>query len=149
MPIPKHLRHLYRGPEYRAFVTALLDRAGTACEQCHAPHRSRVYRVSLKQFAGWWWSETGTAHDLQGNVWEHLSPFFMMENFPSFEWRAVKIVVGPAHLNHTPGDFDIDHSKALCQWCHLNYDLPMHVVHSRNTRCLKKDAERPLLEATA
>lgn len=37
------------------------------------------------------------------------------------------------------------HVKALCQACHLRYDLPHHVEHARATRKLRKDSARPLI----
>jgi hypothetical protein len=146
MPIPKALRHFYRGKAYEAFVTALLDRAGNACEQCRAPNRARVFRLDLKQFSGWWWSEASSiAYDPMGNPQPHFDAFAIMEHFFSAQWRGVKIVVGPAHLNNTPGDYDLSHSKALCQMCHLRFDLKMHVRNSRRTRQRRKDGARPLL----
>lgn len=149
MPIPRHLRHLYRGPQYRAFVNALLDRSGNACEQCHAPNRARVWRVNLKAFAGWWWSDSGAAHAPWGAVQPHLEFYAFIEAYPNANWRGVKIVLTAAHLNRVAGDDRLENGKMLCQWCHLNYDRPVHLVHSRDTRCNRKDGERPLLEASA
>lgn len=37
------------------------------------------------------------------------------------------------------------HVKALCQACHLKYDMPVHVSNARRTRQARKDARRPLL----
>lgn len=147
MPIPKHLRHLYRGPLYRAFVTALLDRAGNACEICKAPHRTRVFRVRLPQYKGWWWSETsGFGHDPEGIVRPFPTMLDLLDKYPGLKWRGVKIKVGPSHLHgYPPGDLDLTHSRALCQWHHLAYDLSFHVANSRTTRQTRKDGARPLL----
>lgn len=63
-------------------------------------------------------------------------------------WRAaggIKVVLGVAHLNHTPGDDRDENLKALCQWCHLNYDK----IHHRETRAARKDKARPLLAMEA
>jgi hypothetical protein len=150
MPIPKHLRHLYRGEAYEAFRTALLDRAGNACEQCKAPNRQRVFRANRKEFAGWWWSEiTGMAHDPRGNEQPHLPTFAIMEANPDLTWRGTKIVLTAAHLNRTPGDDRLENAKVLCQWCHLNYDLPQHVYNSKETRLNRKDSGRPLLQVAS
>lgn len=146
MPIPKHLRHLYRGKQYEAFRLALLNRAGNACEQCKAPSHQRVFRVNLKQFAGWWWSELSSiAYDPRGNSQPHLDASAVLELWPHAEWRGVKIVLTAAHLNRVAGDDRLENAKMLCQWCHLNYDRPVHLVHSRETRCNEKDPKRPLL----
>jgi hypothetical protein len=150
MPIPKQLRHLYRGKAYEAFVSQLLDRAGNACEQCKAPNRQRVFRVQLKEFAGWWWSElSGMAHDPFGNSWPDFGWVSFIQAYPNAKSKPVKIILGPAHLNRTPGDLDPSHSKALCQRCHIVFDVEQHTFNSMVTRCNRKDGERPLLEATA
>lgn len=152
MPIPKNLRHLYRGKAYEAFRTALLDRAGNACEQCKVPNHSRIFRVELKQFAGWWFDEIlGVGRDPRGNPQPHLTHVTMMEEFGA-ELRGVHIVLTAAHLNRVSGDDRLENGKMLCQWCHLNYDRPVHLIHSRETRCNEKDPKRPilaLLEASA
>jgi hypothetical protein len=151
MPIPKELRHLYRGPEYREFVRVLLDRSGNACEQCGAPNGARVARFSLPEFAAWWWDDLdGIGRDHNGLKWPEYNYWTMKMAYPEAEFRAVKIIIGPAHLNRTPGDLDPRNSRALCQRCHIVLDVPQHVENSRETRCSKKDAKRPVLqEATA
>jgi hypothetical protein len=149
MPIPKHLRHLYRGPAYRAFVVSLLDRSGNRCEQCKAPNGARVFRVNLRPFAGWWWDEIlGIGRDPHGDQWPEFNYWAVEQGFGG-RMRGVKIIVGPAHTNNTPGDLDTSHAKAMCQRCHIVFDTRLHVASSRRTRCARKDGERPLfLEAS-
>lgn len=36
------------------------------------------------------------------------------------------VVLTTAHLNHRPEDCDDDNLAAMCQRCHLHYDLPFH-----------------------
>lgn len=147
MPIPKPFRHLYRGPQYEAFRAALLDRAGNACEQCKAPNHARVFRANLKLFKGWWWDEIlGSGHDPRGNPQAHIDHVSAVQEYGA-ELRGVRIVLTAAHLNQTPGDDRLENGMMLCQWRHLNYDMPVHLVHSRETRCGKKDPLRPLLVA--
>lgn len=45
-----------------------------------------------------------------------------------------RVVLTVAHLNHNPGDCREENLKAMCQRCHLRYDLPLHLENSRNTR---------------
>lgn len=47
-----------------------------------------------------------------------------------------------AHLNHVSGDDRDENLKALCQWCHLQYDKLQH----HETRATRKDSARPLLQ---
>ncbi len=64
--------------------------------------------------------------------------------FPRESTRWVRIVLTVAHLNHQAGDDRDENLKALCQWCHLNFDK----VHHAETRATRKDAARPLLSLT-
>lgn len=54
--------------------------------------------------------------------------------------RRVRIILTVAHLNHRPGDDRDENLKALCQWCHLNYDK----LHHKETRSMRKDARTPI-----
>lgn len=36
-----------------------------------------------------------------------------------------KVVLTVAHLDHTPENCDDDNLRAMCQRCHLAYDMPM------------------------
>lgn len=59
MPIRPELRHLYRGPAWRATRARILERAGNRCERCGVPNR----KVVLRQY-GWWTEPT-----LAATVW--------------------------------------------------------------------------------
>ena len=62
----------------------------------------------------------------------------------SADWpaaRRIRLVLTIAHLNHISGDDRDENLKALCQWCHLNYDK----AHHAETRAIRKDAARPIL----
>lgn len=45
-----------------------------------------------------------------------------------------KVVLTIAHLNHTPQDCRPNNLKAMCQFCHLNYDAKLHARNARQTR---------------
>jgi hypothetical protein len=145
MPIPKHLQHFYRSKQYKLWRVRLLDRAGNACEQCHAPNHARIFRLDRKDWRGWWWSDQGTCHDPHAHIHRELEMFAMFDADPLIEFRAVKIVLTAAHLNHTPGDDRDENGKMLCQRCHLNYDFGHHKI----SRITRKDAARPLLVGVA
>jgi hypothetical protein len=70
--------------------------------------------------------------------------------------RKGKVVLTVAHLgtphaDGTPGDkhdkFDVrpENLAALCQACHLRYDLEDHIQHAKETRAKKK---RAMIEAS-
>jgi len=47
-----------------------------------------------------------------------------------------KVILTVAHLNNTPEDCDYDNLKAMCQRCHLNYDMDLHKQNRLdNMRC--------------
>lgn len=56
------------------------------------------------------------------------------------KWAKGKIVLTVAHLDHTPENCEPENLKAMCQRCHLRYDLALHIQHSRETRRKRKAA---------
>lgn len=128
MPIRPDLLHHYRGPAYRATRARILARAGNKCEQCGAPNREQVKRGP----AGTWRAD---------GAWRTARGSLLGREPRWSERRDVTIVLTLAHLNHTPGDDRESNLKALCQWCHLNYDK----LHHKHTRSTRKDGTRPLL----
>src|SRR5690606_14847415 len=45
-----------------------------------------------------------------------------------------RVVLTVAHLNHTPEDCTDDNLRAMCQACHLSYDIDRHVANAARTR---------------
>jgi hypothetical protein len=138
MPIRAEFRRFY-GREWREVVRPrILKRAQYSCEACWAPNNYRVERVG-----GWWlnpmlglWIRASAAGSPDVNDARRFDPG---------ERHSVWIVLTIAHLNHVAGDDGDDNLKALCQWCHLNYDKQHHA----ETRATRKDAARPLLREAA
>ena len=146
MPIRAELRKFY-GKEWRTVTRPrILERAENRCEQCLKPNGKVVETVTFKgaggqpfmlwrSIRGWWgwmngkYSTTSATDEFFGGPgWRRRS-------------RKVRVVLTIAHLNHVSGDDRDENLKALCQWCHLNYDL----LHHKETRAARKDAARPLL----
>ena len=139
MPIRPELRKFY-GRVWRTVTRPrILKRAGDKCEQCGVPNHTEVKRV------GGCWLEVTVCWKLGATqVWMTCTRA-ALESKPEGRIRKVRIVLTVAHLNHVSGDDRDENLKALCQWCHLNYDL----LHHKETRTNRKDAGRPLLlEAT-
>lgn len=135
MPIRPELRHFYSVPAWRATRERILVRAEDHCEQCGKPNGETVMTVSGGYCFMAWTPINGDAHwrDCHGEIIARIST--------SFEPRFVRVVLTIAHLNHVSGDDRDENLKALCQWCHLNYDK----LHHRETRAERKDSARPLL----
>lgn len=145
MPIRADLRHFY-GREWRTITRPrILARAGDKCEECGAPN----HQVVLRAYG--WWTPGGRAatefkHGFARTVAFIQLPWRCHQTlqtacFPRETCHWVGIVLTVAHLNHVAGDDRDENLKALCQWCHLNYDK----LHHKETRATRKDGARPLL----
>lgn len=133
MPIRAELRRFYRGPAWEEKRRRILVRAWNRCEQCGKPNRTEVRTVTRGTYM-YWCKPEGFWTDERGREWPNL----MLD--PSL-LRTIRVVLTVAHLNHVPGDDRDENLKALCQWCHLNYDK----LHHKETRCDRKDSGRPIL----
>jgi hypothetical protein len=52
-------------------------------------------------------------------------------------WAKGRIMLTVAHLNHEPADCRPENLKAMCQRCHLRYDI----AHHRETRTARRRRE--------
>jgi hypothetical protein len=158
MPIRPELRHFYRGPDYEATRARIQQRAKNRCEQCGKPNHRRVWVMRFldyfrlfpsirlphtRQKGDQFWSSVKG----DGQKWRSCThrgcrlALFLHGG----EWaiaRRIRVVCTLAHLNHTPGDDRDENLKFLCQWCHLHYDQ----LHHKETRSIRKDSTRPLLQ---
>ena len=50
------------------------------------------------------------------------------------QWAKGKIVLTVAHLDHMPETRDDSLLKAMCQRCHLRFDMDEHQQHAYETR---------------
>ncbi len=136
MPIPPELRRKFYGHHWRTVIRPrILARAGDKCEQCRVPNYTDVARhggMWIRTTVHWYFGLQDVLHNEYGEV---------LNEWPDVEWHGVRIVLGVAHLNHVSGEDDDENLRALCQWCHLNWDKLQH----KETRCRRKDQSRPLL----
>ena len=145
MPIRAELRHFY-GREWREVTRPrILARAGGRCEQCGKRDRARTAVISLPVDGRWvqFWCEELDKPWVRCSDGEGFPHKVINRSFPEAirTARIIRVVLTVAHLNHVAGDDRDENLKALCQWCHLNYDLG----HHHETRARRKDAARPLL----
>jgi hypothetical protein len=147
MPIRPELRQFY-GRKWRTVTRPrILARAGDKCEQCKKTNHARVETVSFKGAGGqpiMLWRDVGAGWWCWNNG-KYSTAKSTDEFFGGPDWRGdirtVRVVLTIAHLNHRAGDDRDENLKALCQWCHLNYDK----LHHRETRATRKDRARPLI----
>lgn len=55
-------------------------------------------------------------------------------NGDAAKWAKGKVVLTVAHLDHDPMNCEPENLKAMCQRCHLRYDVPHHMANARKTR---------------
>lgn len=138
MPIRPELRHFYRGPAWKATRARILERAGDRCEWCLVPNHLLIARID--RYRGWWFTIDGEAHDERGTLRFH----FRGSEFDAPD-RLIRVRLGVAHLNRTPGDDREENLRAFCQFCHLNYDRPINVRQAKETLITNRDARRPMI----
>ncbi len=157
MPIRADLRVHY-GPEWQTHTRPrILDRAGHRCEHCSKPNRIDVETRSWS-IPAWGMPTEGKkreSHQVHLMIWRQagLAPgdSWIVRNGEPFgagqvpgggNPRVIRVVLTVAHLNHIAGDDRDENLAALCQWCHLIYDLE----HHEESRAGRKDEDRPLLK---
>ena len=85
--------------------------------------------TAIKQRAGWRCECEGECStDHQGRCEER-------HGSPTLHFRG-KVILTTEHLNHDPTDNRPENLKAMCQRCHLLYDLNEHLKNARETRHL-------------
>lgn len=141
MPIKPELRQFY-GKVWRTVTRPrILARAGNKCEQCHVPNHAGPEDKRIRIGGAWLDEVIEFGQEIRAR-WIDAAGCEIIKGQPKGKKRVVKIVLTIAHLNHTAGDDRDENLKALCQWCHLNYDM----AHHAETRAARKDAARPLLQ---
>lgn len=143
MPIRREFRKFY-GRTWREVIRPrILARAHHRCEECGKPNGRAVFVYECRGtgvFAGrrvqYWLLEGGA-------IWRDSTG----ARVPRSSWpapglpRRIRVQIGIAHRNHTPGDDRDANLVALCNWCHLHQDAQEH----KRTRSARKDRARPLL----
>lgn len=107
---------------------AILKRANNCCEQCRVPNHELIYRP------------------IKGsNKWKLAPEGLLIDAMALDGIKFTKIILTIAHLDHDKHNFDVDYSRlaALCQRCHLKYDLNNHINNRKYGRNWK-DKQIPL-----
>jgi 5-methylcytosine-specific restriction endonuclease McrA len=61
------------------------------------------------------------------------------KNYQPHPITGSKVILTVAHLDHDKQNNNFSNLKALCQKCHLNYDLPHHINNRKYGRNWKKN----------
>lgn len=144
MPISPENRHRYPANWKTEITPRIRLRARNRCEcrgECGEPHKHG--RCNL---ANGWWGWRDAAGEFHG-----VSKYALMDagaTRPPFDLAAtdakgsrltlhvIKIVLTVAHLDHQPENCAEDNLRAMCQRCHLRYDVQHHRATRRNRKAV-------------
>ncbi len=103
---------------------AVLKRAGNCCEDCAVPNHELIYRPTKGKSD---WKLMPEGHEADAMALDGI--------------KFTKIILTIAHLDHDKLNHDVklDRLKALCQRCHLRYDMNHHVANRKFGRDHKKN----------
>lgn len=102
----------------------ILRRAKYKCEFCGLEHRSYVYSEIIKGKSVWFKTKEEVIKALP------IPPLFEEHKF-----KKVKVVLTIAHLDHDVENWSVKDNRlrALCQHCHLKYDLQQKLKKRKET----------------
>lgn len=134
-------------PNWKELRAAVLERANNKCEKCGLQNHSVGYRNDQGNFI----PECGNILlDCYGNglSYPSLEPLsykeakehadFATEN-DELGYKYIVVVLTIAHLDHDEENHNVKIERliALCQKCHLNYDIPEKKKRRRNKKAVK------------
>ena len=115
MPIRPENKHLYP-KNWKQIRKSILERANNRCEFCGVENYTTGYRDKCGNFV--------------------ISEGMQQEADALDDYKIIKIVLTIAHLDHNPQNCNPENLRALCQKCHLNYDIEHHKESRRNNKKL-------------
>jgi hypothetical protein len=144
-------------PEWKAISRECRERAGYRCEWCRAPHGVVVTRAPKGFYST---IEQDDEDSTEETVWrnsrgQQVSIYDIAEALETgFEfgpegqllpdcklWQS-KVILTAAHTEETGGSkhdkSNLHGLRALCNSCHLRYDLSDHIAHARETRMRRR-----------
>lgn len=150
--------------EWKSISLARREKAGWRCEWCKAPHGESVVRVPGGFYAVVEIDEVECEQEViwrdnrgqRLDVWDVATKLGVpldhcwgpdCVTMPDCRVWQSKVVLTCAHTDLDGGDKHDKHNikglRALCNSCHLSYDLEDHIRHAKETR-LKRKAIGPL-----
>lgn len=99
-------------------VPRIIQRAGNKCEVCGIENGAQAYSIPLRILDGKRYKVKRFWITNHSDI-ERMAPFA-----DGGERKWITVVLTIAHLDHDETNHDVtdDRLKAMCQYCHLNYD---------------------------
>lgn len=135
MPINSDKRKLYP-PDWKLRSRFIrFYRARNKCEVCGAPNGQIILRGD-----DCYMTEDGRVFcDRTGKLLGHSR----MSEFPAY--RMTRVILTVAHLDHDVTNNSFFNLRAMCQKCHLRYDMKRHISNRRRNK-LEKSGQLPLFK---
>jgi 5-methylcytosine-specific restriction endonuclease McrA len=110
--------------DWKEIRQRILERANHCCEECNAPNHAIIYR-----------KEKGKTD------WGFMPEGHQADAMVGYGVKFTKIILTIAHLDHDKLNHDVkdERLKAVCQKCHLAYDLPRHIENRKYGRNFRKN----------
>lgn len=119
---------------------AILVRAGNRCEWCLKPNGVTLAASDAAWFESarvWGARAAGAPVEVPGLLGTWRGPKGERVEAPAGPVKRVRVVLTIAHLDHDPTNNRYDNLRALCQRCHLGYDVDLHKKNAAATRARK------------
>lgn len=105
----------------------ILARAENKCECCQVPNHEIIFRGFMDELEVYQTSNGNIFNASNSNLiayedyFGHITPLSGNPN-----QKSIKVVLTIAHLDHDEENWDVkdERLKAMCQRCHLRYDVP-------------------------
>lgn len=96
------------------------------CEECGAPNHKYIYRPQ------------------KDGVWDLMPEGHLADAMALDGVKFTKVILTVAHLDHDKENHNVklDRLKALCQRCHLKYDMNRHVSNRKYGRKHRENNHR-------
>jgi len=135
-------------PDWKQISLAVRTEAGWRCEWCGAKHKEVIERRPNLRYKtpGMEAYEVDWIHHVAVN-----NPTDGKEEFTdTMTWarlryyRLTRIILTVAHLDRNSKNDDRKNLAALCQRCHLRYDIRQHIANRRYGRDHKREHQQKL-----
>lgn len=134
MPIKPENKKRYP-TNWKEIRAAILKRAQNKCEQCGLSNYSMVSRGLMGAIE---FTEEGDFIEHDGELYSRKYSYSKKTLQSPFA-PPTKVILTIAHLNPPVENCAMDNLKALCQKCHLQLDMPIHLKNRKETLLKKKE----------
>lgn len=115
----------------KEIVPRILERAENCCEDCGVGNKEELWSIPI--------TIRQNGINRRRKIWvKSGEDMYRISKISDQKPKQVRVILTVAHLDHDEENHEVADSRlrALCQWCHLNYD-----VKEKMRRIKRKGAE--------